>query len=58
MAKKQSFGDKVLRQKRETKRMAKVIFSEKKENGHYRFRSKMVDATNVQSEIAASRSRG
>ena len=55
MAKKQSFGDKVLRQKRETKRMAKIVISEKKENGHYSFRSKMVDVNDVKQELAAAR---
>ncbi len=55
MAKKQSFGDKVLRQKREAKRMAKIVIAEKKENGQYRFRTKMVDANEVKSEISAAR---
>jgi len=55
MAKKQSFGDKVLRQKREAKRMAKIVVSEKKENGQYRFRTKMVDMNDVKAELAAAR---
>jgi hypothetical protein len=55
MAKKQSFGDKVLRQKRDVKRMAKIVFSEKKDNGQYRFRTKMVDVNSVKEELAAAR---
>ena len=55
MAKKQSFGDKVLKQKAEARRMAKVVLAEKKPNGQYRFKHKMVDASSVQDEIAASR---
>ncbi len=55
MAKKQSFGDKVLRQKAEAKRMAKIVLAERKENGHYSFRSKMVDVNDVKQELAAAR---
>ena len=55
MAKKQSFGDKVLRQKLEAKRMAKIVVAEKKANGQYRFRSKMVDANDVKAELAAAK---
>ena len=55
MAKKQSFGDKVLRQKAEAKKMAKVIISTKKENGQYSFQQKMVEASDVQSVIKESR---
>jgi hypothetical protein len=55
MAKKQSFGDKVLRQKAEAKRMAKIVIAEKKENGHHSFRSKMVDLSDVKAELAAAK---
>ena len=55
MAKKQSFGDKVLRSKRDAKRMAKMVIAEKKENGQYRFKTKMVDAANVKAELAAAK---
>ncbi len=55
MAKKQSFGDKVLRQKREQKRMARVVIAEKKANGQYRFKTKMVNAKDVKAELAAAR---
>jgi hypothetical protein len=55
MAKKQSFGDKVLRQKAEAKRMAKIVFAEKKANGHHSFKSKMVNASDVKAELAAAK---
>ncbi len=57
MAKKQTFGDKVLAQKRDAKKMAKLVIAEKKENGQYSYRHKMVDASDVQSELAAAKSR-
>ena len=55
MAKKQSFGDKVLKQKADAKKMARIVVSERKENGQFRFRSKMVHQDEVQSEIKAAR---
>jgi hypothetical protein len=55
MAKKQSFGDKVLRQKQEAKRMAKIVVAERKANGHFSFRSKMVDVSDVKEELKAAR---
>lgn len=55
MAKKQSFGDKVLKAKAEAKKMAKVIVATKKENGHYCFTDKMVEQSEVQAEIKAAR---
>ncbi len=55
MAKKQSFGDKIRKQKKEAKRMAKIIVAEKKENGQYRFRQKMVFIDDLQSELKAAR---
>ncbi len=55
MAKKQSFGDKVLRHKREQKRMARIVVAVKKENGQYSFKSRMVNAEDVKSEMAAAR---
>lgn len=36
-------------------KMAKVIIAEKKENGHYRFRQKMVPLDRVQDELKAAR---
>ena len=56
MAKKQSFGDKVMRQRAEAKRMAKIVVAERKENGHIRFRAKMVDVATVKEELAAAKS--
>jgi len=56
MAKKQSFGDKVKRRSLEARRMAQVVVAEKKQNGHIRFKSKMIDADSVQAEIKAARS--
>ena len=55
MAKKQSFGDKVLRQKADAKKMAKIVVAERKDNGQFRFRSKMVHVDTVQQEIQAAR---
>jgi hypothetical protein len=57
MAKKQSFGDKVLRQKASAKKMAKIVVAERKENGSYRFRYKMVSQDDVQAELQAARSK-
>lgn len=37
------------------KNMAKLIVASKKQNGHYEFRQKMVDATQVQEELTALR---
>ncbi len=36
-------------------KMAKVVIAEKKENGQYRFRSKMVALDSVQAEVKAAR---
>ncbi len=55
MAKKQSFGDKVLKQKAESRKMARIVVAEKKENGQFRFRSKMVHQDSLQEEIKAAR---
>jgi len=55
MAKKQSFGDKVLRQKAEAKKMARIVVAERKDNGQFRFRSKMVHQDTLQEEIRAAR---
>lgn len=55
MAKKQSFGDKVLRQKAEAKKMARIVVAERKDNGQFRFRSKMVHQDTLQEEIKAAR---
>ena len=55
MAKKQSFGDKVLRQKAEAKKMVKVIVASKKQNGHFCFVSKMVQQEDVAAELKAAK---
>ena len=55
MAKKQSFGDKVLRKRADARRMAKIVVAERKENGHIRFRSKMVDVNDVKEELKAAK---
>ena len=55
MAKKQSFGDKVLRQKAEQRKMAKVIIASKKANGHYCFVDKMVQQEDVAAELKAAK---
>ena len=56
MAKKQTFGDKVRRRKQDIKRMAKIVVAEKKSNGQYRFRDKMVAVDDVQEELKSLRS--
>ena len=55
MAKKQSFGDKILKRKREQKQMARIVLSEKKANGHIRFREKMVPRSDVQQALQSMR---
>ncbi len=55
MAKKQSFGDKVLAQKREAKKLAKIVVAEKKANGHYSYKHKMVHVDDLQAELAAAK---
>ena len=37
------------------KQMAKVIVASKKDNGHYEFRSKMVEVSQVQEELKEAR---
>ena len=54
MAKKQTFGDKVRKRKEERKVMAKIVMAEKKANGQYRFREKMVPLDDVQAELKAA----
>lgn len=53
MAKKQSFGDKVLKRRQERKVMAKLIVAEKKPNGSFRFKEKIVPQEEVQAELKA-----
>ena len=56
MAKKQSFGDKVRKNREEAKKMAKIVVATKKDNGHYSFQQRIVDADSVKDEIKAARS--
>ena len=37
------------------KKMAKIVVAEKKPNGQYRFRQKMVNVDDVQAELQAAR---
>ena len=39
----------------EVKQMAKIIVAAKKDNGQYEFRSKMVEASQVQDELKAAK---
>ena len=55
MAKKQSFGDKVKRQRQAGRQMAKIVAAEKKENGQYRFKQKMVRVEDVNDELKAAK---
>lgn len=55
MAKKQTFGDKVRRQRQAGKQMAKIVAAEKKPNGQYRFKMKMVNADDVSEELKAAK---
>jgi hypothetical protein len=57
MAKKpQSFADKVAKNRGAKKAMAKLVIAERKPNGHYSFRTKMVAAESVKEELASVRS--
>jgi hypothetical protein len=39
----------------EAKQMAKIIVASKKQNGNFEFRTKMVEAANVQDELQTAR---
>ena len=54
MAKKVSKNQRTNRGGQEAKQMAKVIVASKKQNGQFEFRSKMVEASNVQDELKAA----
>lgn len=47
MAKKQTFGEKVLKAKASHRKMAKVVISTKNSAGKYAFKEAMVDHDNV-----------
>ena len=56
MAKKVSKNQRTDRVKNaNAKKMAKIVVAEKKENGQYRFRQKMVNVDDVQAELSAAR---
>ena len=56
MAKKVSKNQRTDRGKNaNAKKMAKIVVAEKKPNGQYRFRQKMVNVDDVQAELQASR---
>ena len=57
MAKKsQSFAEKTARHGSGAKKMAKLVLSEKKPNGHFSFRTKMVSVDEVKSTLAQAKS--
>ena len=39
----------------DAKQMAKIIVASKKQNGHFEFRSKMVEVSQVEGELKAAR---
>jgi hypothetical protein len=55
MAKKVSKNQRTNRGATDQKNMAKVIVAARKQNGHYEFRQKMVEASQVQDELNALR---
>ena len=55
MAKKVSKNQRTDRGGKPAKVMAKIVVAEKKENGQYSFRHKMVEADQVQAELKAAR---
>lgn len=56
MAKKVSKNQRTDRGKNtQNKKMAKILVAEKKPNGQFSYREKMVDLENIQQELAAAR---
>ncbi len=55
MAKAQTFGDKVRKTRGAAKQMAKIVAAEKKANGQYSFRARMVSADAVQEALKAAK---
>ncbi len=55
MAKKVSKNQRTNRGTVDAKQMAKIVVASKKDNGHFEFRSKMVEAGQVQQELQAAR---
>jgi hypothetical protein len=55
MAKAQTFGDKVRKTRGSARQMAKIVAAEKKANGQYSFRARMVPADAVQQALKEAR---
>lgn len=55
MAKAQTFSDKVRKKRGPAKQMAKIVVAEKKANGQYSFRARMVPTDAVQEALKAAR---
>ena len=55
MAKKVSKNQRTNRGAVDQKQMAKIIVASKKQNGEFEFRSRMVEASQVQDELKASK---
>lgn len=56
MAKKgKSFAEKVAKERGVAKKMAKLVIAEKKPNGHYSFRTRMVPADEAKAELAKAK---
>ncbi len=55
MAKTQTFGDKVRKTRATSRQMAKIVAAEKKANGHYSFRVRMVSVEAVQDALNAAK---
>jgi hypothetical protein len=55
MAKKVSKNQRTNRGGADAKQMAKIIVASKKQNGHFEFRSRMVEVGQVDAELKAAR---
>lgn len=55
MAKAQTFSDKVRKKRGSAKQMAKIVAAEKKANGQYSFRVRMVPTDAVQEALKAAK---
>jgi len=57
MAKSQSFADKAAKgSRKDVKKMAKLVISQKKANGNYSFKTRMVSTDDVKGAIADAKS--
>ena len=55
MAKKVSKNQRTNRGVADAKQMAKIIVASKKQNGHFEFRSRMIEVSQVEAELKAAR---